>query len=175
MKNQLSPGRIIRRTIAYLMTTSIIASSAAPMGLAAGVELISTPPPQMPATVRRGSKVVQLHSSTLVFSENPSDAEITAARVFSEPLIPLADPHMPADNKALANALLDFKARGNAEDISALTGFIASYPGPHDGALHWSSISASVDLRQVILATLSPFGNQLGNWQSLRRVFSRNL
>src|SRR5579862_2662331 len=56
-------------------------------------------------------------------ASDPSDSEITACGIFSEPLVPqYADPKK-ADNSALSAALHEYNTRGDSEDISALTEF----------------------------------------------------
>src|SRR5277367_2850968 len=61
-------------------------------------------------------------------SANPSDTEITALRIFPEPLIPMTSKPVPSENPQLAKALKQYKATGSPDDISPLTNFIAKYP-----------------------------------------------
>jgi RHS repeat-associated protein len=61
------------------------------------------------------------------FSAAPNEAEIFAAHVFPQALVPVGVP-MPGENKALADALLQYWERSDAEDCSAVLGFLKTYP-----------------------------------------------
>jgi RHS repeat-associated protein len=61
------------------------------------------------------------------FWNNPIDGNITHARVFSEPLIPVG-PTSPEDNKNFAQALHAFICRSSNEDYSAFTDFLDQHP-----------------------------------------------
>lgn len=78
--------------------------------------------------VNRTVPNVQPPSPNLSFSENPSDAEISKARVFSEPLIRACWESSADENKALAAALVAFSNRTVSDDFSAIEQFIANYP-----------------------------------------------
>jgi hypothetical protein len=67
-------------------------------------------------------------SSGLHFSQNPTEQEIFNARIFDEPLIPLAGEPTPEENRALADALVSYANRTSLDDFSSLTGFLANYP-----------------------------------------------
>ena len=62
-------------------------------------------PPQAPVRVNRTRPTVAPPRQVLVFSNPPSDREITAARVFPEPLVPLGGEWHAAENAALARHL----------------------------------------------------------------------
>ena len=70
------------------------------------------------------------------FSRFPSDAEITQARVFSMPLLPIEaaataprhDAALSQENRALADTLLAYTQATDPDDVSALTGFLEHYP-----------------------------------------------
>jgi RHS repeat-associated protein len=64
----------------------------------------------------------------LHFSSHPTDGEISKARVFDEPLVPVGGEPNPAENKALADALIAYASRTNIDDFSALTGFSSRFP-----------------------------------------------
>lgn len=89
-----------------------------------------------PITVRKGPRSVSLFKPELRFSTSISDLDISTARVFPEPLVPMsntvgeqrATPASGEENKALADALSIFKARKNLDDASSLTNFIGSHP-----------------------------------------------
>lgn len=74
---------------------------------------------------------VDLPVALPTFSGSPTEAEISAKGGLQEPLVPVSDAKPAAvENKALAAALLAYRATKseNPEDVSALTGFLASYP-----------------------------------------------
>ena len=73
---------------------------------------------------------------TLVLSRLPSDAEISQARVFSMPLLPIeVEAAAPRDaeafaqeNRALGDALLAYTQATELDDVSALTAFLEHHP-----------------------------------------------
>jgi hypothetical protein len=50
------------------------------------------------------------------------------ARLFEEPLVPVGADPTPAENAALATALLGYSKRSGPDDFSSLTGFLEMYP-----------------------------------------------
>src|SRR5205814_7685017 len=62
------------------------------------------------------------------FSIEPTDAEISKARVFEEPLIPVDSQRDKAENLALSTAISDYLHRGSSDDDSAMTQFLSTYP-----------------------------------------------
>jgi RHS repeat-associated protein len=64
----------------------------------------------------------------LEFSANPTPQELFRARVFEEPLVPVGGEPSPAENAALAVALLGYAQRRGPDDFSSLTGFLDQYP-----------------------------------------------
>ena len=73
--------------------------------------------------------------AALTFSIFPSDREITAARVFSMPLLKTEGPSgylgpliSLVENRALARALLAYTHSSDPEDVSDLTSFLARHP-----------------------------------------------
>jgi RHS repeat-associated protein len=67
-------------------------------------------------------------SGTLGFSPQPTVSEISRARVFDEPLLPIDGEPRPEESKALADALADYSYRTNLDDFSSLTAFLAHFP-----------------------------------------------
>jgi len=67
-------------------------------------------------------------ASMLVLPGTPTDAELTRARVFSEPLVPLPRETTPAENAALAQAIRIYADGNNAEMVAPLTAFLGRYP-----------------------------------------------
>ena len=62
-----------------------------------------------------------------VFSEAPTDAEITRARVFPEPLLPIGAPAAPLENLALSRAITTYLHTGTSEDVAPFLNFLAQY------------------------------------------------
>lgn len=82
----------------------------------------------MASTVNRTTPNVERPVQRPTFSENPSDAEITRARVFGEPLIRMSRASTPEENKALSVALMSFVDRSSNEDLAGLLAFLQQYP-----------------------------------------------
>src|ERR1700678_1627975 len=66
--------------------------------------------------------------ASLKFSANPTTEELFRARVFQEPLVVVGGEPTPAENAALAAALLNYSKRSGPDDFSALTDFLQRYP-----------------------------------------------
>lgn len=64
----------------------------------------------------------------LEFSSNPTSQEISRARVFEEPLVPVGGEPGAAENAALAAALIEYSKRSSPDDFSSLTGFLRDHP-----------------------------------------------
>jgi RHS repeat-associated protein len=92
------------------------------------VKKAAIPKPAMPPSVKRGPKKVRLFESKVSFSGDPTDLELSTARVFQDSLIPTKASPVAGENQALAKALLSHKKRTNPEDVSDLTNFIAAFP-----------------------------------------------
>jgi RHS repeat-associated protein len=67
--------------------------------------------------------------TALEFSPNPTVEEISRARVFQEPLVPIGGEPTADENVALAGALLAYAKRDGPDDFASLTGFLEQYPG----------------------------------------------
>jgi RHS repeat-associated protein len=68
----------------------------------------------------------------LAFSRFPGDDEIAWSRVLPGPILPLGPGSRSAvrgENRALAQALIDYHGRRDPEDVSALTRFLDEHPG----------------------------------------------
>src|SRR5665213_3863883 len=64
----------------------------------------------------------------LGFSAQPTSTEISNARVFDEPLLPMGGEPEAEECKALAGALAEYSYRTNLDDFSSLTDFLARFP-----------------------------------------------
>src|SRR5580692_6851664 len=67
-------------------------------------------------------------ANKLHFTQQPNDSEISAARVFDEPLIPMGGQPTDEENRALAEALTRYANRTNLDDCSSLTEFLDRFP-----------------------------------------------
>lgn len=71
---------------------------------------------------------VEPPQTSLHFSLNPTPQDIFLIRLFEEPLVPVGADPTPAENAALAAALLGYSKRSSPDDFSSLTGFLKTYP-----------------------------------------------
>jgi len=63
-----------------------------------------------------------------MFPSNPTPQDIFLTRLFEEPLVPIGAEPTPAENAALAAALVDYSKHSGPDDFSSLTGFIEAHP-----------------------------------------------
>lgn len=101
-----------------------VAALAAPQG--------PTPPSvpeytQNPKSVRKGPLTLQ-QVVPKALPDHPSDLDLTTARIFEEPLVPMTGPAVSGENDELAKAIKSFKKSNDLEDVSALTSFIERFP-----------------------------------------------
>jgi YD repeat-containing protein len=124
----------IFRAISLLVMTSLIVTTLPIDDLAAAaIEQQSRVQPASPlpnpnVVVNRTVPSVTSVPSFPVFSATPRDEEITRARVFEEPLVPLGGVTNIVENRQLAEALLAYLKGGNSEDLSALERFLQAHP-----------------------------------------------
>ena len=95
---------------------------------------------QISVEPKTGPKQVNIVKPTLSFSAAPTDLEITSARVFHEPLLPMSGKENGSENIDLANAIKTFKSKNDLEDLSAFMSFIDS----HQDSRWVPSLAASV-------------------------------
>jgi RHS repeat-associated protein len=62
------------------------------------------------------------------FSPQPTDAELSAARVLDEPLVPLTQQSNAEEDRALATALTGYAQRAIPDDCSSLEAFARNFP-----------------------------------------------
>src|SRR5580658_5065602 len=82
-----------------------------------------------------------LPSPALKLSENPSAAEIRAARIFSEPLVPAGRRPSVQENRRLAAALRDYEQRQTADDFSALEQYLRGNPDSSWAPAVWFNLA----------------------------------
>jgi RHS repeat-associated protein len=116
-----SARALVGALIAALVATSIPVAAQAP---ALASPLASN------ANVRanRNKPNVIGPADRLVLPNRPSKADIFAARVFSEPLVPVGGEPSDDENGALGRALRTFYARSDRSAPGTLTSFLTSYP-----------------------------------------------
>jgi tetratricopeptide (TPR) repeat protein len=66
--------------------------------------------------------------SILHFSARPTASEISSARIFDEPLIPIGGEPSANENRALADAMLAYATRTNFDDQSGFEIFLGNFP-----------------------------------------------
>jgi RHS repeat-associated protein len=94
----------------------------------ADTQSASEPQPKPPQPkVNRTVPKVQPPVAVPTFSSDPSDAEITRARVFAEPLVPVGA-RSNGENAALARALEPYLRAGAGENVASLVAFLREYP-----------------------------------------------
>jgi RHS repeat-associated protein len=64
----------------------------------------------------------------LTLSASPTDSEISRARIFDEPLIPIGEPTTPDENRALAQALRTYVGQDSRERLFPLQEFLSRHP-----------------------------------------------
>lgn len=123
-KRETVYGNLVNRIVLIFRLLAILLLS----GVAVPTFLIAQGPPLPggPATfvleTPRPGAVPQFPT----FSENPTAQEITRARIFEEPLIPMWGEPPMEENKELAEALMAFASRTRRDDFSALESFLDS-------------------------------------------------
>jgi len=90
--------------------------------------VLTAPAQNQPARVNRTLPKVSPPKTGLEFSANPTAQEISRARVFEEPLIPIGGEPSAEENAALAAALLGYAKRRGPDDFASLTSFLEKYP-----------------------------------------------
>jgi len=86
------------------------------------------PPPAVPVRVNRTVPKVTAPSARPTFSAHPSDAEITNARIFGEPLVAIGRGTLPGENRALVDAVNRYLDAHNPEQLLPFLGFLKTYP-----------------------------------------------
>jgi RHS repeat-associated protein len=119
----------------------------------------ATPPPAPVVTVNRTVPDVKPPSVDLQFSANPTDEEISRARVFSGPIVSIGKT-TSAENSDLAQALLNYRNRQDPDDASAIENFLQQHPG----SSRYISLSAGLAAHY---RSTSQFSKALAQWQQI--------
>ncbi len=105
-------SRFITRLLAVALTLLMIMTTT-PLAALAMPEIPHHPdtpaPPPANVQVKTGPRSVTIVKPELKFSAAPTDLELTTARVFQEPLVPMSTSAVPGENLALASAIKVFK------------------------------------------------------------------
>ncbi len=116
----------IALTLLMVMTTTPLAALAMP-------ELPHHPdtpaPPPANVQVKTGPRSVTIVKPELKFSAAPTDLELTTARVFQEPLVPMSTSAVPGENLALASAIKAFKNASSSTGDTSTKGSKADTSG----------------------------------------------
>lgn len=116
-----------RRVLAaWLVCTMTCLSLPAPVSASPTAPKAPPAPPRV--NVRTGSRTPKMIDPKVHIS-TASDLEIQTARVFREALIPMSGPAEPGGNRALAAAILAYKAKDDSSNVSDFEKYIADYPG----------------------------------------------
>ncbi len=130
-------SKIINRLFAVGMTLLLI-STTTPLAALAMPEIPHHPdtpaPPPANVQVKTGPRAVKIVKPVLKLSADPTDLELTTARVFQEPLVPMSGNPLSGENVALASAIKAFKtapasaAGKDKQDLAPFEKFLADYP-----------------------------------------------
>jgi len=133
MRISVKSGSSFVRTTALVLTVAqisigvpAIASSEAQQ-TTKSVESPSVSTPKDVTPNRTVPNVAPL-STTLVLPAYPTDAELSHARIFAEPLAPMPRPTSPQENAALARAILIYRDAHRSEMVAPLLDFLARFP-----------------------------------------------
>jgi RHS repeat-associated protein len=114
------------RLLVLVLIAAIVATS---VPVTAQAPTVSSPLASDPdVRANRNKPRVDGPADRLVLPTRPSSADIFAARVFPEPLIPVGGEPTDDENAALGRALRTFYARPDRSAAGALTSFLDSYP-----------------------------------------------
>jgi hypothetical protein len=83
---------------------------------------------QTPIVANRHVPVVSPPPTVETLTDTPTDAELSAAHIFAEPLIPMPRGTTPAENRALAQALRLYASGNRPEMVAPVLQFLSRYP-----------------------------------------------
>src|SRR5438105_3304735 len=125
----LGRGSLIR-PIALLLAASQLVL-AVPIAASASTRIPaqdSSTATEKPVVANRTVPVVSPPRTVYTLSDTPTDAELSAAHIFSEPLIPMPRGTTPAENRALAQALRAYADGHRSEMVAPILQFLSRYP-----------------------------------------------
>lgn len=107
--------------------------------------------PVVAVNAKTGPHTLRAINSKLSLPADPSDLELSTARIFEEPLVATSGNVVAGENAALASALAAFKAGADSEDFQAFLDFVKQFPNSR-----WrASIEYNVGLRRFRSGFLS--------------------
>jgi RHS repeat-associated protein len=123
----------IRRRLIVCMMTFVFCFTVGVPQVALSAQLDSNeskiPAPAMPkAAVQKGFRGVKLFTPKNSFPDQASDADVSAARVFQQPLIPMQSPATTGENQALVKALSAYSGQKDKQNVDVLKQFMTAYP-----------------------------------------------
>jgi len=127
----MKPVRRLYKSIASVLAIMLITSTTplAALALPTIPHHAEVPIPPTPVvTPKTGPRKVSPVKTALNLSANPTDLEISTARVFQEPLIPMSGDVQSGENADLAKAIKAFKAKPDTEDLSPFAMFLDAHP-----------------------------------------------
>jgi YD repeat-containing protein len=116
--------------IAGQMSLSIPVAAADDAAPQAAAPTAAAPPQTIAPTVKVNRTVPAVTAAPLMprFSAEPTDEEITRARVFDEPIMPMPGAGSASENRTLADAILAYLDAGGGDRLDALRRFLGVYP-----------------------------------------------
>ncbi|HEY9755253.1 MAG TPA: LysM peptidoglycan-binding domain-containing protein [Oculatellaceae cyanobacterium] len=118
------------------------------------------PPPAMPKSVRRGAKSVKIVTPKLSLGSEPTDAELSAARTLSVPLVPMHVAAVAGENAALSKALSVHSKQTDKYDVAVLEDFVRQFPSSR-----WAP-SVQLNIAQYLFES-GYFADAIDRWQSI--------
>jgi RHS repeat-associated protein len=121
------------RSVAFVLVPAHVALSAPAFADAAAVQAAKAPavaPPPAPPEVKVNRTVPKVTPPPAypVFSANPTTEQLTRARVFGEPLLPVGGTPTALENDALARAVTAWLRGGDPEATGFFEDFLVRYP-----------------------------------------------
>jgi RHS repeat-associated protein len=87
-----------------------------------------SPAPEKPITANRTVPTVPPPATVLILPAFPTDAELTRARIFPEPLIPMPGGTSPEENDVLARAIRIYADTQQSDKVAPLLDFLQRFP-----------------------------------------------
>ena len=106
----------------------VVLTAMAAGGVPAAGSVFAVPPSAPSVVVNRLVPLVAAATTSIQFSVNPTDEEISRVRVFGQPLVAAGQAAAAVENRDLAVALVAFREREDADDGSALENFLQQHP-----------------------------------------------
>ncbi len=89
---------------------------------------VEKPADEKPRPPNRTVPHVDPPTTVLSLSASPTDAELTRARIFAEPLVPMPRGTTAVENSALARAITEYARVAQSDKVAPLLAFLEQYP-----------------------------------------------